>query len=285
MGRRDDEQEQAQQQPEPQATIQYQVKGAQSGYVEVPSGGGTAGPPGPQGPPGPPGPKGDTGPQGPPGPAGSGGGSSVAAPSWDWRMRYFWSQGYSQTLAIGYGNDVPYGKGINLEKGKPFPPGYRVPNGQPGGGYPAQGALATGNEVIKIQPPPKGNGRIKFWCTAQIWINNPDASKTGSFVFGLGVSDVNGPSFPMDPYHGVGHYLEMNQQPATTVRPGDTVTHSLTRLDIVDPDFHEVPNFPDWQMVPNSNNKLWPSVSPLFQNRGPTQLIAVGFWAISYATL
>lgn len=256
MPREDEERERGVgQEPEPQATIQYAVKGANPGFVEIPS-------------------------------SSSSGGSTTAAPKWDWRMVYYWTKGYTQTLPNQYGNDVPYGRGINLMKGKPFPPGYRVPNGQPGGGYPASGAVATGNEVIKIQPPPQGVGAIKFWTTAQIWIKNSDSSRTGSFVCGLGVSDVNGPNFPMDPYHGVGHYLEMGDSPAVTVRAGDTVAFSLSRLDIVDNDFHAVPNWPNWQMlVSTSGNKLWPSVSPLFQNRGPTELVAVGFWAVSFATL
>lgn len=210
---------------------------------------------------------------------------SATGPQWDWRMRYFWTQGYSQTMPVGYGNDVPYGRGINLQKGVAYPPGYRVANGQPGGGYAPSGAVAKGTEPIKLQPPPKGVGRMKFWCTVQIWVKNTHASQTGSFVMGLGVSDINGPDFPMHPWHGVGHYLEMGQMPAQTVRAGDTVIATLSRFDMVDNDFHEVPGWPNWEMTPNPDNKLWPAVTPMFQNRGATELAVVGFWGISYPTL
>lgn len=278
-GERRGDEPQTEQQPEPQATIQYQVKGAQSGYVEVPTGsGGTAGPPGPQGPPGPPGPQ---GPKGDPG-TGGGGGSSVAAPSWDWRMRYFWAKDYSVTLAVGFGS-ASYGAPLCLQKGAPYPPGYRTANGQPGGG--SASGNASGNEPIKLQPPTKGSGIVKFWSTAQVWVKNPDSSRTGSFVMGLGVADVNGPDKPMFPYLGIGHYLEINQCPAVTVRPGDTVSFALSRIDMVDNAFSAVPGWPNWEMTPAPDNKLWPAVCPMFQNRGQTQLIVSGFWGISYATL
>lgn len=253
------------------------VEGANAGFVNVPDGGGT----GPAGPPGPPGPP---GPQGPPGSGGSGG--SAEGPQWDWRMRYFWTQGYSQTMPVGYGNDVPYGRGIFLQKGAPFPPGYRVADGNNGGKL-ASGN-ATGNEPIKLQPITKGVGRMKFVCHGQIWVRNPHASNTGSFVMGLGVADVNGPNFPMWPYIGVGHYLEMNQCPALSVRPGDTVSWSLHRYDMVDNAFmgaDPIPTWPNWEMKPGNSNKLWPAVTPLFQNRGQTELIVVGVWMISYPML
>lgn len=237
----------------------YEVEGAQPGFVTVPDS-----------------------------PSG-GGGSSAAAPAWEWRMVYYWAKDYTVTLAAGYGNDVPYGRALCLQKGAPYPAGYRVANGQPGGGYAPSGAVATGNEPIKLSMPTKGVGVIKFFSTSQIWVQNPDASRTGSFVCGLGVADVNGPSFPQWPAIGVGHYLEMEGMPALTVRPGDTVLSSLTRLDIVDNAFMSgadaIPTWPNWEMKVNETTKLFPAVAPMFQNRGQTALKVMGFWGIAYATL
>jgi hypothetical protein len=207
----------------------------------------------------------------------------MAAPSWDWRMRYYWTGDYSVTYPVGYNST------IKLQKGAAFPPGYRVANGQKGGGYPASGATATGNEPIKIQPPPNGSGIVKFFSTSNITVQNPDSNKKGSFAFGLGVADVNENNFPMWPYIGCGHYLDINQLPPDTLAPGESRTVTITRFDMVDNTFmgaEPIPTWPDWEMrTAASGNMLWPAVTPLFKNLGQIELKITGFWAISFATL
>jgi hypothetical protein len=184
---------------------------------------------------------------------------------WDWRMQYMDGPDYWRDIQPGF-NDV-----LKLQPGA-FPPGYRIANGQKGGGYPAAGATQNGTLPIAIQPPPSGTGRLKFLTMFKMVVRNNSLSIPGHYSFGLGVVWVSGPDRPMSPYLGVGHDLDVNQIPSDTIDPGETRTLMTFRLDIVDHDFAPVPGWPDWEMIPCPQNQLWPAVGCSFKNTGNTAL-------------
>lgn len=181
---------------------------------------------------------------------------------------------YFRTLNSGF-NGV-----LNISPGA-WPPGYRIANGQKGGGYPPSGSQATGNEPIRLCPPPSGTGRLAFFTFAKIVITNPDASRKGSFTTGLGVVYVNGPSRPMFPYLGAAHDLEVRDMRAETIGPGDTRSVSMFRTDFIDNTMDggaaNFPNWPNWEMQTSTQTQpqaqlMYPAVGISFMNRGPTTL-------------
>lgn len=201
----------------------------------------------------------------------SGGGSSGGSEKWAWEQLFLDPPKYlSRVLAVGYDAILPIAKGA-------WPPGYRVPNGQKGGGYPASGTSAQGTEPIRLCPPPTGTGRIKFVTTWKMTVVNQSSSTVGSFACGLGVVWPSEFNKPMWPYLGVAHDQEVDNLYKTTIRGGDSLLVMVNRLDIVDNDFikdQPAPNWPNWEMNLSSNgNKMYPAIGPAFKNTGSTSLM------------
>ena len=257
-----------------------------AGTIELPSGS-SQGPPGPEGPPGPPGPVGPAGPQGPPGSGGSGG-AWVGIP-------YNYNQQYADTES----NTMPIDRSINantmsqwgvammIAKG-PYPPGYRIPNGQVGGGFPAQGATSNGTLPIRIQPPVSGNDgrRIIFVTNATCTVVN-DTDTDGRFLWGLGVSYPSEVGRPINPYLGVFHIInDYRIMQPISIPKRSSVVLVTTRTDLLDPQFASIPGWPNWSITPNKDNKLYPAITPTMVNPGSARLfirdvMCQGF-AISY---
>jgi len=193
---------------------------------------------------------------------------------WDWRQVYVDPPNFSRTMGPGL-------FGITIASG-PFPPGYRVANGRPGGGFPPAGAQSNGTLPIKIQPPISGTGRLTFVSHYKVRVGNV-GSTVVQYSIGMGVADVNGPSRPMFPYLGVAH----DQDPVrgslvfTNIRPGEFQQLTGFRLDIVDNAFASVPNWPNWQMEPG-RNLLWPAVVPIISISGGS-LMVLGVFCKGFA--
>lgn len=162
-----------------------------------------------------------------------------------------------------------------------WPPGYRISNGQKGGGYPPSGSKPSGSEPIRLCPPPKGTGRLSFFTFAKIVITNPHASQKGSFTTGLGVVYVNGPDRPMWPYLGAAHDLEVSAMRPETIGPGDTRSVSMFRTDFIDIAMDggaaTFPDWPSWEMkVSTQTNapaqQMYPAVGISFINAGSIPL-------------
>ena len=254
--RRDEEvgkmasQDQAQQ----QGTTRVNVQGATAGYVDVPTS------------------------------SSGGGGGAVDAGAGNASVSYPWllqPQGYgilySDDRNPTYFRNIPAGFNdiLKICPGA-WPPGYRVPNGQVGGGYPPSGSQAQGTEPILITPPPRGTGRLTFVCLAKIVVTNPDNSRKGTFAAGLGVGNVNGPSRPMFPYLGAAHDLDINAYRQETIGPGETRSHFMHRADFIDNTMDggsaNFPTWPTWEVTPNANNKMFPALAIAFKNGGQVGL-------------
>ena len=76
---------------------------------------------------------------------------NVATYQWDWRQVYVDPPLYQRPMGPG-AFAIPLATG-------PYPPGYRLANGQPGGGFPPAGAQSNGTLPIRIQPPVSEIGR------------------------------------------------------------------------------------------------------------------------------
>jgi hypothetical protein len=200
---------------------------------------------------------------------------NVATYQFDWRQIYLDPPQYQRTMGPGIFG-VPIAKGA-------YPSGYRIPNGQPGGGFPPTGAQSNGTLPIRLQPPVSGTGRITFVTHLKVRIGNPGKTVI-QVAGGLGVSNVSQVSQPMFPYLGVGH----DQDPISgnlvfsTLPPGQVISVDAFRLDIVDNAFATVPNWPNWQMVPGKD-LLWPAVTPIINIKGGPAMI-MGIFCFGFAT-
>lgn len=249
----------------------------QSVQLMVPIPDPVAGPQGPQGNPGaqgadgpigvrgPVGPAGLTGPQGasgPIGPQGAPGPAVWTAPQVSWDMRYVDPSGASRSIAAGYNG------GINLPKPDAAVPGTTVfPPGYPASGTP------TGNEVIRIQPPTSGSGRLGFSTIGTIMVDNSANSVDVKIMWGLGTAASSlspDPNKPLYPYLGWSHdHSDVDLKHVETVRAGETKTlGACFRKDWVDSalvsDF-PITTWPAWAMVKNSAG-LFPAICPIIRN-------------------
>lgn len=151
-----------------------------------------------------------------------------------------------------------------------WPPGYRIPNGQNGGGYAASGSQAQGTEPIRIQPPVSGVNRVQYLTLVKILVKN-DGNVKGSFYVGLGVVNVNGPNRPMYPYLGYAHDLGVweKQMAPETLDPGAARTVSMFRIDTCDDKMNGgITGWPNWEMTPDPKTLLYPAVAINFANVG-----------------
>jgi hypothetical protein len=189
----------------------------------------------------------------------SGGGQSNY--QWSWSMVLRDPPHYTRT-------QTGKGKGINIPTGN-YPPGYKVANGQPGGGWPT--GQSNGTLPIKLIPPTSGNGRCHFITHFKFLVVNKE-SAVRKFCIGLGVSDVvsdpGGGGRPMYPYLGCAHDLGVweGQMSFETIQPGESRLCTGFRLDMVDNAFSQdlpIPDWPNWTLNVNAGNKLWPGVTPL----------------------
>lgn len=192
-----------------------------------------------------------------------------------WPQVYCDPARYARTMPTGF-SSIPIATGR-------YPAGYRIANGQAGGGFPAAGATSNGTLPVRIQPPIRGTGRLTFVTNFKFLAHNR-GSTTVEIAASLGVANVSGTDRPMFPYLGVSH----DQDPwsdnlvHSTIAPGHIVQLSGFRLDIVDNDFAAVPGWPNWQMTPASGNQLWPAVCPCVRIRGGSLLIQ-GVFCHGYA--
>lgn len=184
---------------------------------------------------------------------------------------------YSRSLGTGF-------HAIAIASGA-YPPGYRIANGQNGGGFPPAGTTSNGRLPIRIQPPPSGNGRLLFCSDMKILVHNPHSTSTVEIATGLGVADVSGPNRPMMPYLGVCHDRDpwTDSLVYSTVAPRQTAQIVAFRHDLVDNAFAEVPGWPNWQMLPATGNRLWPAVCPMIRVRGGSVVVS-GVFCRGYVT-
>jgi len=201
---------------------------------------------------------------------------------WSWDMVYYDPKQYTQRVI-----NAGWRGAIGLAKTK-FPPGYKIPNGQPGGGYPASGAVPVGNEPVRLCPPTKGTGRIMFVTNLSFTVVN-NSSQAGKMSYGLGVAFVNGPNKPMYPYLGVCHALEVlddSTNPQTFPANSVTVVHCPLRMDLMDNAFQgdqPIPGWPNWQLVLSTDGKqMYPSVSPMVNNLGTVPLTVMDVFGFGY---
>lgn len=200
------------------------------------------------------------------------GGTTVGVP-YDYNWQYADTENNSDfNRTINAGVMSQWGVALVIPSG-PYPPGYRIGNGQPGGGYPPSGAQSNGTLPIRIQPPPSGNGlRLMFTTTATITVVN-ESDADGEFIWGLGVSYPSETDRPMYPWLGVNHVINSYAKMAPIIVPGKgSVCLTTIRMDVLDPDFADFTNWPEWQMVPNQENKLWPAITPTCVNPGKVPL-------------
>jgi len=169
-----------------------------------------------------------------------------------------------------------------------WPPNYRIPNGQPGGGYPPAGSKPNGTEAIRLQPPVSGSGRIMFVTHLTMTVVN-NTNSIGKMSFGLGVSYVNGPNKPMYPYLGVAHALEVlddSTNPMVFQPNSVTVVDHPARMDLMDNQFQSdqpIPNWPNWQMVLSTDGKqMYPAVTPMVNNFGTVPLTVMDVFGFGY---
>jgi hypothetical protein len=172
-----------------------------------------------------------------------------------------------------------------------FPPGYRVANGQKGGGYPS--GQATGNEPIRLCPPPSGKGRLSYFTFCKVVITNPSTSTKGAFACGLGVVYVNGPSRPMFPYLGAAHDYDINAFRPETIGPGDTRSISMFRTDFIDNTMDggaaNFPDWPNWEMKTSTQTQpqaqlMYPAVGISFKNTGTVALQVGNIYAYGWVS-
>jgi hypothetical protein len=176
---------------------------------------------------------------------------------------------YPWSWAMVYRDLIPHytrvqsgkGKGINIATGD-WPPGYKVANGQPGGGYPS--GQSDGTLPIKLVPPTSGCGRCHFVTQFKFLVINK-SSVARKFCIGLGVCDPSEHNQPMRDFLGSAHDLGVWEGHLSfeTIGPGESRTVTGFRLDIVDNDFAAVSTWPDWALKTNSENQLYPGVVPL----------------------
>jgi hypothetical protein len=186
----------------------------------------------------------------------------------------------------GYFRDWPAGKNdvLCIAPGA-WPPGYRVPNGSNGGGYPPSGSQAKGTEPIRLQPPVKGVNRVQYLTLVKILVRN-DGTTRASFFVGLGVVNVNGPNRPIFPYLGYAHDLGVweKQMAPETLGPGDARTVTMFRVDTVDNAMDggaaNFPNWPNWEVEVDPNTKLYPAVAINFANNGPVSIKVGNVFAV-----
>lgn len=180
---------------------------------------------------------------------------------------------YFRTINAGF-NAV-----LNIDPSA-WPPGYRIANGQKGGGYPPSGSKPSGSEPIRLCPPPKGQGRLSFFTFCKLVITNPTNTK-GAFAAGLGVVYVNGPNRPMFPYLGAAHDLDINAFRPETIGPGDTRSVSMFRTDFIDIAMDggasTFPDWPNWEMKVSTQSQayaqnMYPAVGISFKNTGSVAL-------------
>jgi hypothetical protein len=172
-------------------------------------------------------------------------------------------QGYFRTIQPGF-NDV-----LCIAPGY-FPPGYRVPNGAKGGGYPASGSQAKGTEPIRLQPPVSGINRVQYLSQVKVLVRNPGSARANFYV-GLGVVNVNGPSRPIFPYLGYAHDLGVweNQMAPENLGPGDARTVTMFRVDTCDDQMDGgIQGWPTWEVTPDPKTLLFPAVAINFANVG-----------------
>lgn len=166
-----------------------------------------------------------------------------------------------------------------------WPPGYRVPNGQNGGGYPASGTQAKGTEPIRLQPPVSGVNRVQYLTLAKILVRN-EGNARASFMVGLGVANVNGPNRPISPYLGYAHDLGVweKQMAPETLGAGDARTVTMFRVDTVDNAMDggaaNFPDWPQWAVAVDPNTKLYPAVAINFANTGTVALKVGNVFAV-----
>jgi hypothetical protein len=178
--------------------------------------------------------------------------------------------------------DSQWGNGLCIAPG-PYPPGYKVPSDQEGGSYPPQGQQSDGTKPIRIQPPSSGNGvRFQFYTSATCTVVN-ESSQDGKFLWGLGVIYPSETDRPMMPYLGCFHCVnDYRKMVPITIPAGQAVSLTVIRMDVLDPEFADIPGWPNWKMVPNSNG-LYPAIGPTAWNGGPGPLNVRDIMAVGYA--
>ena len=175
-----------------------------------------------------------------------------------------------------------WGSGLTIAPG-PYPPGYRIPNGQEGGGFPPQGQQSNGTLPIRLQPPSSGNGvKFLFYTTMTCTVVN-EGTQDGKFLTALGVIYPSETNRPMQPYLGLFHAInDFRLMQPIIIPAGKSVVITAIRADILDPDFAPIPGWPNWKMTPNAN-KLFPAVGPTYWNGGPGPLNVKDIMALGYA--
>lgn len=175
-----------------------------------------------------------------------------------------------------------WGNGLTIAPG-PYPPGYRVPNGEKGGGYPPQGQTSDGTAPIRLQPPSSGHGVCFQFVTNMTCTVINETDQDGMILIALGVIYPSETDRPLHPYLGVFHCCnDYRKMHPIAVPRRSSVGMNIIRLDVLDPDFADIPNWPNWEMVP-AENKLWPAVGPTAMNPGPVPLRVQDIMAVGYA--
>lgn len=248
----------------------YPVIGASAGEVDIPDSGG-----------------------------GGGSGGAVDAGAGRASVSYPWLDNF-----VGYGTlyedrDGNYFRNINAGfngvltiNPASWPPGYRISSSSKGGSYPPSGSKPTGNEPIRLCPPPKGVGRLTYHTRAKLVITNPGTQK-GSFTTGLGVVYVNGPSRPMYPYLGAAHDLEVRDMRPETIAGGETRSVVMFRADFIDIGMNggsaTFPNWPNWEMLVSTQTNaearnMYPAVGISFVNSGGVALQVGNIFAYGWVS-
>jgi hypothetical protein len=174
-----------------------------------------------------------------------------------------------------------WGSGLTIAPG-PYPPGYRIANGQEGGGFPPSGQVSNGSLPIRLQPPSSGNG-VKFQFVTQFncTVVN-EGSQDGKFLIALGVIYPSEKDRPMMPYLGCFHCInDYRLMVPWTIKAGQAMPVTVFRLDVLDPDFADIPGWPQWKVTPNTNG-LYPAVGPTYWNGGPGPLNVKDIMALGY---
>ena len=181
-----------------------------------------------------------------------------------------------------------WGAALSIASGV-YPPGYKISNGQPGGTYPPQGATQNGSLPIRITPPPSykeaGSGvRFQFYTSFNCTVVN-DNDQDGKIVISLGVVYPSETDRPLGGvYLGLFHAInDFRQMQAIVVPKHSNTTITCIRMDVLDPDFAPVKDWPDWTMVPNSDNKLWPAIGPTYCNFGPVSLKVADIMCVGHS--
>jgi hypothetical protein len=205
---------------------------------------------------------------------------------------YSYAQQYADTESavpidfkrtISPNQNSQWGSGLTIAPG-PYPPGYKIANGQEGGGYPPQGQSSDGTLPIRLQPPSSGDGvRFCFYSTATCTVVNASTTQDGKFIWGLGVIYPSETDRPMMPFLGTFHSNnDYRLMAGITVPRNSAVQLTVIRMDVLDPDFADIPGWPKWKMVPNANG-LYPAVGPTCVNPGVTPLVVKDVMAVSFA--